>query len=341
MKSMSLAQSGASEMKLSKLKMMKETHHADDMLVIQQQQAIFNDATSFSNLTDDLRKLSSDASRNRNRNHVENHESKKISETVVKSSGKAKYSSSANANFSSHGETRTTTTTSLAFSFSSPNLATNTSFSSGSDSSEFDVACGVSSVVKVQNLLDDVCSIDDNDQNDLESLNLAGENDVEYAELTHRMIPPSQKIQQQLENATIEETDLMLLNLFDASSISSPRSAEAESSSCNSSSSGSSSTALRPISSVLENSNSLFESPGASNELASYNAYANNLDLPAGLNQEAAHSLPPEIGCTSPVWKPVSGFLFYVLLIFLSFPIRFLFYDFLLIHCGLSHTRSI
>ena len=252
--------------------------HSDDLQVIQQQQAIFNDATSFSNLTEDLRKLSSDASRNRNR-HQESHRSEK---SVDKSSAKAKQGSSAIMN-----EPRTTTTTSLAISFSSPNLATNTSFSSSSDSSEFDGACGATSVIKVQNLLDDVCSVDDNDQNDHESLNLAGENDVEYAELTQRMIPPSQKLAQ---NTSIEESDLMLLNLFDAA---------AESSSCNSnSSSSSSSTATRPISSVLENGNSY---EGAASSEA-FTAYANNLDLPQGA---AAHSLPTDVNCTSPVWKQV------------------------------------
>jgi hypothetical protein len=160
----------------------------------------------------------------------------------------------------------------------------------------------------VQNLLDDVCSVDDNDQLDHESLNLAGENDVEYAELTQRMIPPSQKFQQKSENAATEDSDMMLLNLFDATTGSPLGSVGAESSSCNSSSSssGSSSTALRPILSVLKSNSSLFnESSGASNELAAFNAYANNLDLPTDFNQEVAHSLPPEVGCVSPVWKQV------------------------------------
>lgn len=286
--------------KLGKLKLMKDSH-PDDMLVIQQQQAIFNDATSFSNLTEDLRKLSSDASRNRNR-HQESYKiessHKSSSDQNGKSSGKAKHSASATAQFSSQSEPKTTTTTSLAISFSSPNLATNTSFSSSSDSSEFDGACGVTSVIKVQNLLDDVCSVDDNDPADHESLNLAGENDVEYAELTQRMIPPSQKIAQ---NSTIEESDLMLLNLFDATT----GSPGAESSSCNSSSS-SSSTATRPISSVLESNGNLFEAAGAANELAAFNAYANNLDIPQEFSaQDAANSLPSEVNCTSPVWKQV------------------------------------
>ena len=302
MKNLALASSSEKE-RLNKLKIIKETQQ-DDLLVIQQQQAIFNDATSFSNLTHDLRQLSSDASKNRNRssgNRSDNHESRK--ELSVKLSGKPKQSSSTSGSFSTHNETRTTTTTSLAFSFSSPNLATNTSFSSSSDSSEFDVACGISTIVKVQNHLDDTCSIDENEQLDHESLNLAGENDVEYAELTQRMIPPSQKTQQKLESVTSQESDLNLLNLFDASS-GSPRNIDAESSSCNSSLSGSSNTSLRPASSVLP-INNLFESSGATNELTSLNAYANNFDLPSDLNQETAHSLPPEISCSSPVWKPV------------------------------------
>lgn len=342
MKNMSLAQATSSDNgKLSKMKMLKDSN-AEDLLVIQQQQAIFNDATSFSNLTDDLRKLSSDASRNRNRqsaSNLENHDSaRKSSETNGKLS-KAKQSSSAIGCFSTQNETRTTTTTSLAISFSSPNLATNTSFSSSSDSSEFDGACGLFNVVKGQNLLDEVCSIDDNDANELESLNLAGENDVEYAELTHRMIPPSQKTQPKLDNASIEESELMLLNMFD---VSSTRIAEAESSSCNSSSSGSSSTALRPISSVLASNSNLFDSSGASNELASFNAYGNNLDMPSDLNQEVAHSLPPDVSCASPVWKPVSCSHDFSLcrFYFLSFY-TFIFYSLFVMHVVCcSHIRS-
>lgn len=330
MKNLSLTQSGASE-KLSKMKMLKD-HHGDDMLVIQQQQAIFNDATSFSNLTEDLRKLSSDASRHRHRHMIESHDTSKKPESAHKpsdhsKSSKAKTSASATAYFSSPMESRPTTTTTLAISFSSPNLATNTSFSSGSDSSEFDAACGATSVVKVQNLLDDI-SIDDNEHNEMESLNLAGENDVEYAELTQRMIPPSQKVPLKVETPTTEDSELMLLNLFNASS---PASAEAESSSCNSSSSGSSSTALRPISSVLDR-NSFLDSSGASNELASYNAYANNLDLSS--EHDAAHSLPPEVGCSSPVWKPVSckARLFHLSFPYFSFFVHF--YLFLVRFCA-------
>lgn len=58
--------------KLTKIKLItngtNENFH--DMLVIQQQQAIMNDArdaASYNNLSDDLRKLSSDASKNRSR----------------------------------------------------------------------------------------------------------------------------------------------------------------------------------------------------------------------------------------------------------------------------------
>lgn len=311
MKNMTLQVSSTDMGKLTKLKHLKESH-ADDMLVIQQQQAIFNDATNYSSLSEDLRRLTSDASRHRHRSSYisENHESSrktdsnhKSTEPSEKTSGKAKQSSSHSSNFSPN-DTKTKTTTTLAISFSSPNLATNTSFSSGSDSSEFDGACGVTSVVKVQNLLDDACLFDEHEQNELESLNLAGENDVEYAELTQRMIPPSQKAQQRIENPGTEESDFMLMQLFIGSAESGIRSNEAESSSCNSSAS-SSSTAPRLVQSVLDH-NLLFESTGATNELASSNAYGNNLDLPSELNQESALSLPPGIGCTSPVWKQVS-----------------------------------
>lgn len=262
MRNISLA--NASE-KVNKVKVIKEDDQTEEI--------------SPMSFTEDLRKLSSDANRNRNRSSIhidsesrKNEYSTKSSEVSAKLTGKVKPSVSAIP----QNETKTTTTTSLAISFSSPNLATNTSFSSNSDSSEFEGACGVSNAIKVQNLLEDVCSIDDND---LESLNLAGENDVEYAELTHRMIPPSQK---KTENLTTEETDMMLLALFES---------QQESSSCNSSVSCTSSTALRPISSVLENNNTF--------------DLSNNLDFVSELNQEVAHSLPSEIGCASPVWKHV------------------------------------
>lgn len=69
--------------KVTKYKL-KDSHVDDLMLIQQQQQAIFNDAaatTTFS-ITDDLKKLSSDASRNRcrgssNNNHENSHESRK------------------------------------------------------------------------------------------------------------------------------------------------------------------------------------------------------------------------------------------------------------------------
>lgn len=207
-----------------------------------------------------------------------------------------------------------TTTTSLAISFSSPNLATNTSFSSSSDSDYHENATGGSakSVITIQNLLDDVGSIDENNDGD-ESLNLAGENDVEYAELTQRMIFPAASAQknpttahshQLLENAASEESsDLMLMNLFDATSHHSE----------SSSSSTSSSTALRPIqissSSVLDNVNeTAFHHHGA-------NVNSSSIHLPSdgsesGLPATSSSSLPHELSrhstsilSTSPVWK--------------------------------------
>lgn len=69
--------------KKTKFKLVKDSH-VDDLLLIQQQQAIFNDAT-FS-ITDDLKKLSSDASRNRSRNH----ESEKKTESSSSSSSSSK-----------------------------------------------------------------------------------------------------------------------------------------------------------------------------------------------------------------------------------------------------------
>lgn len=68
--------------KKTKFKLAKDSH-VDDLLLIQQQQAIFNDATSFS-ITDDLKKLSSDASRNRNRNFES--DSRKIESSSCSSS---------------------------------------------------------------------------------------------------------------------------------------------------------------------------------------------------------------------------------------------------------------
>lgn len=204
------------------------------------------------------------------------------------------------------------TTTSLAISFSSPNLATNTSFSSSSESEYHDNATGgAKSVITIQNLLDDVGSIDENNDDGDESLNLAGENDVEYAELTQRMIFPAtsatQKNQQPtahshqlLENATSEESsDLMLMNLFEATSHRSE----------SSSSSTSSSTAQRPTqissSSVLDNVNetAFHHHHGAKSNI-------NNTNNISSISDGLASSLPHELShhstsvlSTSPVWK--------------------------------------
>lgn len=198
-------------------------------------------------------------------------------------------------------------TSSLAISFSSPNLATNTSFSSSSDSDYLENATGgTKSVITIQNLLDDVNSIDENNDGE-ESLNLAGENDVEYAELTQRMIFPASASQkssttahthQILDNATSEESsDLMLMNLFDATSQNSESSL----------SSTSSSTAQRPIqissSSVLDNVNeTAFHHHGANSSI--------NLPSESQENAAISSSLPPELSrqsasilSTSPVWK--------------------------------------
>lgn len=315
MKSLTLAQSATATTsdgmgKLTKYKLIPDSH-VDDLLFVQQQQAIFNDATSFS-ITDDLKKLSSDASRNRNRsgNH-ENHSNESArkyeltqlqvqksshDKSKEKSLEKAKQSSSATMS------NEAKTTTSLAISFSSPNLATNTSFSSSSDSDGLDNACGITNrIVKIQNLLDDVSSIDDNEHND-ESLNLAGENDVEYAELTQRMIFPAvmQKAQNQLDNAETSESDLMIMNLFDAAS-------NCETSSSHSS--NSSATALRPITSVLDSIETVPSSIiGALTSNISKNSISNNLS--SDLHPESSssgHSLPTPIHesntCASPVWK--------------------------------------
>lgn len=317
MKSLSLSQSTSASAaadgigKLTKFKLIPDSH-VDDLLFVQQQQAIFNDATSFS-ITDDLKKLSSDASRNRTR--TGNNDCSELRKTELsqpqqfpklsshekskdKSVDKAKQSSSAAA----ANEIPKTTTTSLAISFSSPNLATNTSFSSDSDGHE--AACAISArVANIQNLLDDVSSIDDTDHNE-ESLNLAGENDVEYAELTQRMIFPSvvvQKAQNQLENVESSDSDLMIMNLFEGSS---------ESSSSHSSNS-STSTTHRPITSVLESIETVPSSSiiGALNSSSSnnnnhHNSISNNFSSDLHQDTASGHSLPmQEVTCASPVWK--------------------------------------
>lgn len=113
---------------------------------------------------------------------------------------------------------------SLAISFSSPNLATNISFSSSSDS-DFDqnqLEEGAVSVSKTASFLEveDASSIDDNDAVDEEAI--SGENDVEYVELTQRMIPPSESTQSAAQKARDTEMDFILsLSLFDQESSSS------------------------------------------------------------------------------------------------------------------------
>lgn len=336
MKNITLSQTTSDGMgKLTKYKIVKDTHVDELLLMQQQQQAIFNDAATTFSITDDLKKLSSDASRNRNRSG--NHESHSSSsscdsrktdssqqkpssseKTKEKSVEKSKQSSSATVSIN---EPKSTTTTSLAISFSSPNLNTS-GFSSSSDSDYIDNACA--SVIKIQNLLDDMSSIDDNDNAD-ESLNLVGENDVEYAELTQRMVfPPSaalQKAQIQADNATSsEESDLMILNLFEAAT-------NSENSSTHSSSS-SNTAALRPISSVLDN----FETVPSSN-LGALNSSNhkinnnNNNNLPSSESHEdeTAHSLPSEIqmGCASPVWKTQVSEIFKHYLIFIIYLFHF------------------
>lgn len=85
-----LQYSGVDGGKVTKYKM-KDSHVDDLMLIQQHQQAIFNDAASFS-ITDDLKKLSSDASRNRNRvghHEVSNKESLKTDSPSSSSHQKA------------------------------------------------------------------------------------------------------------------------------------------------------------------------------------------------------------------------------------------------------------
>jgi hypothetical protein len=215
------------------------------------------------------------------------------------------------------------TTTSLAISFSSPNLATNSSFSSSSESDYHESATGGKSVITIQNLLDDNRSLDDNNDGD-ESLNLVGENDVEYAELTQRMIFPNQSTSanhhhhhQLLENGSEESaTDLMLMNLFDGAVAHSDQ---------NSSSHNHHLTAPRPIitttttsSSVLEKMNETAFHHPSHNGANSLTSFMPSLDV----NQEGvtSSSLPHELLSTSPVWKTqvISNFFY---LITLSFSI--------------------
>lgn len=199
-----------------------------------------------------------------------------------------------------------TTTTSLAISISSPNLATNTSFSSSSDSDYLESAGGSGkSVITIQNLLDDNHSIDTNN-NDDEPLNLAGENDVEYAELTQRMIfpnTPSNVSHQLLDNATSDSSDLMLMNLFDGHSESSSSSTH--------STNLSTAIASRPVTStsVLEKMN---ETALHHSSLNGANTNSSSTNLPSldvssnHDNNSLSHELTTHhasILSTSPVWK--------------------------------------
>lgn len=273
-----------------------DSSNVEDLLVVNK-----HDATSnFMSLTDDLRKLSSDASKNRNRHHESSKANKKSEKSkqlsLASSQGETKLLSTTTTTSSTAA-----TTTSLAISFSTPNLASNTSFSSNSDSSDVD-NCNASAV-KVQSLLEEI-SLDETADHD--SLNLVGENDVEYAELTQRMVPPSsQKMTAtrnlENENSTANNELTLPVHLFDASSLS-----DSSTSSSSQTSLTSSSNVARPNSSVLDKSfvnDSTDANANASNDQISVtiNSYDPMTDFMA---QENAHSLPPEV--TSPIWKPVS-----------------------------------
>ena len=235
-----------------------------------------------------------------------------------KSIGKTKHSASAISHLLCDSKE---SSTSLAISFSSPNLTTNTSFSSSSES-DFDgnVACGGSvSLTKIQNLMEmeDVSSIEDNDDD-----GICGENDVEYAELTQRMVPPpgllksSQKHNNTIGSASAGEEsstyvdDLMLLTLFDhdtSSTSNSPPSVGINENRCqqpsSSSSSASSSTSLRPITSASVLS-LLDREPTVNTELQTAtfndNRYSNNLNIRP---EDITVGLVSEATCSSPVWK--------------------------------------
>lgn len=235
-----------------------------------------------------------------------------------KSNGKAKHSASAISHLLSDSKE---SSTSLAISFSSPNLTTNTSFSSSSES-DFDgnAACGGSvSLTKIQNLMEmeDVSSIEDNDDD-----GMCGENDVEYAELTQRMVPPpgllksSHKHNNSIgSNGAAEESstyvdDLMLLTLFDhetSSTSNSPPSVGINENRCqqpsSSSSSASSSTSLRPITSASVLS-LLDREPTVNTELQTAtfndNRYTNNLNMRP---EDITVGFVSEATCSSPVWK--------------------------------------
>jgi hypothetical protein len=160
-----------------------------------------------------------------------------------------------------------TATTSLSISFSSPNLTKNSSFSSSSDSSEFEGACGVSDDGKTLELLKHIEDLDE-----LEAINLVGENDVEYAELTQRMTPPSHKTKQ---SSSIEKDD------------SQSSTGEAHCLSANSSSSLGSSSSFQKALAKSDNP----QKSGVSLELPSFESYASGLDI---YTSQEAHSLPDE-----------------------------------------------
>lgn len=163
-----------------------------------------------------------------------------------------------------------TPSASLSISFSSPNLAKNSSFSSSSDSSEFEGACGVSDDSKTLELLKHIEDLDE-----LEAINLVGENDVEYAELTQRMTPPSHKTKQKSSNEKNEAP---------------PSNGDAIQcfSNYSSSSSGSSGAFQRAISKSDNPQKS-----GASLELPSFESYASGLDI---YTSQEPHSLPADAG---------------------------------------------
>lgn len=152
--------------------------------------------------------------------------------------------------------------------------------------------------MKVQSLLEELALDADHD-----SLNLVGENDVEYAELTQRMVPPSssQKMlatrHSEVDNSASSGELMLPMNLFEASSDSST------SSSSSHNSLASSSAARGGGLDVMDLNSSGVD--GATSEPISVtiNHYDPMTDFMA---QDNAHSLPPEI--TSPVWKPVSFF---------------------------------
>lgn len=182
-------------------------------------------------------------------------------------------------------------------------MATNTSFSSSSESDYLENATGGKSVITIQSFLDD----NDGD----ESLNLVGENDVEYAELTQRMIFPSQSVNQHqhlLENASNESssTDLMLLNLFDGAVAHSDQT----SSNHNHQRPVITTTAPSSSSSVLEKMNeTAFHHPSNNGANSLTSSFMPSMDACVNHEGVTSSSLPHELMhhssalSTSPVWK--------------------------------------